>query len=112
MRFNFAIDWQEIVNPSGNPADLPQKYLDDAVKGNGPQGAYLWQIIQYQTFDNVRDIYLNLTTESNTTYAVGAMTRGQIINVGMARGIAQATTKIADDLVKYLTRNKEHDETK
>ncbi|MBT8370987.1 MAG: hypothetical protein KJO34_08495, partial [Deltaproteobacteria bacterium] len=41
---------------------------------------------------------------SNSIYAVGAMTRGQIIDASMARGIVQATSRIADDLVHYLTR--------
>jgi hypothetical protein len=43
-------------------------------------------------------------TKSNAIYAVGAMTRGQIIDASMVRGIAQATSRIADDLVDYLTR--------
>jgi hypothetical protein len=43
-------------------------------------------------------------TKSNAIYAVGAMTRGQIIDASMARGIVQATSRIADDLVNYLTR--------
>ncbi len=41
-------------------------------------------------------------TQSNAIYAVGAMTRGQIIDASMVRGIAQATSRIADDLVDYL----------
>jgi hypothetical protein len=41
---------------------------------------------------------------SSTIYAVGAMTRGQIIDASMARGIAQSTSKIADELVEYLIR--------
>jgi hypothetical protein len=43
-------------------------------------------------------------TKSNAIYAVGAMTRGQIIDASMVRGIARATARIADDLVNYLTR--------
>jgi len=35
---------------------------------------------------------------------VGAMTRGQIIDASMARGIVQATSRIADDLVDHLIR--------
>jgi hypothetical protein len=44
-------------------------------------------------------------TKSNAIYAVGAMTRGQIIDASMVRGIAQATARIADDLVNYLIRS-------
>ncbi|MEE4600260.1 MAG: hypothetical protein V2J65_03185 [Desulfobacteraceae bacterium] len=43
-------------------------------------------------------------TKSSNLYAVGAMTRGQIIDASMARGIVKATSRIADDLVHYLTR--------
>jgi hypothetical protein len=43
-------------------------------------------------------------TKSCDLYAVGAMTRGQIIDASMARGIVKATSRIADDLVHYLTR--------
>jgi hypothetical protein len=42
-------------------------------------------------------------TKSGKIYAVGAMTRGQIINVSMADGIVQATSRIADDLADYLS---------
>jgi len=35
---------------------------------------------------------------------VGAMTRGQIINASMVRGIVQAASRVADDLIGYLTR--------
>jgi hypothetical protein len=43
-------------------------------------------------------------SKSNAIYAVGAMTRGQIIDASMVRGIVQATSRIADDLIDYLTR--------
>jgi hypothetical protein len=43
-------------------------------------------------------------TKSNAIYAVGGMTRGQIIDASMASGIVQATSRIADDLVNYLNR--------
>lgn len=41
---------------------------------------------------------------STAIYAVGAMTRGQIIDASMARGIVLSTNRIADDLVQYLTK--------
>jgi hypothetical protein len=42
-------------------------------------------------------------TTSSAIYAVGAMTRGQIINASMVRGIVEATSRIADDLIKSFT---------
>ena len=55
------IDWDEIVNPTDRPAELLQRYLNDAVNGDGPNGELIWQTILHQSFDIVRDIYLNLT---------------------------------------------------
>jgi uncharacterized NAD(P)/FAD-binding protein YdhS len=43
----------------------------------------------------------NITT-SNTIYAVGAITRGQIINASMVREIVEAASRIADDLISNL----------
>jgi uncharacterized NAD(P)/FAD-binding protein YdhS len=40
---------------------------------------------------------------SHAIYAVGAMTRGQILDASMAYGIARSTAKIAGDLVDSLT---------
>ena len=42
------------------------------------------------------------TEKSNLIYAVGAMTRGQIIDASMARGIVHSTAKIANHWVGYL----------
>ena len=44
------------------------------------------------------------TTTSSGIYAVGAITRGQIISASMAQGIVEATSRISDDLIQYLTR--------
>ena len=63
-----AIDWDEIVNPAGRPADLLQKYIDDAVNGDGPDGELIWQTILHQSFDMVRDIYLNLALEERRRF--------------------------------------------
>ena len=44
----------------------------------------------------------NTITPSNAIYAVGAMTRGQIIDASMARSIVQSTARIAKDIIGYL----------
>ena len=58
--YGHGINWEEILNPSGDPADLLQGYLDDANHGDGPGGEIIWQTVLYQSFDLVRDVYLNL----------------------------------------------------
>jgi len=63
-----TIDWEEIVNPSGETADLLREYLDDAIHGDGPHGELIWQTILVQTFDMVRDVYLNLTIEDRKRF--------------------------------------------
>jgi uncharacterized NAD(P)/FAD-binding protein YdhS len=42
--------------------------------------------------------------QSNVVYAVGAMTRGQIIDASMAHGIVQSTAEIAKSLIHYLNK--------
>jgi uncharacterized NAD(P)/FAD-binding protein YdhS len=59
--YGHPIDWEEIVNPTGKPVDLLQGYLDDAINGDGPHGELIWQTVLHQSFDMVRDVYLNLT---------------------------------------------------
>jgi uncharacterized NAD(P)/FAD-binding protein YdhS len=62
------IDWQEVINPTGNPADLLQGYLEDAISGDGPHGEIIWQTVLHQTVDRVREIYLNLTMEDRRRF--------------------------------------------
>jgi len=62
------VDWEEIVNPTGKPADLLQGYLNDAVHGDGPDGELIWQTILHQTFDMVRDVYLNLRLDERKRF--------------------------------------------
>ena len=63
-----TIDWEEVLNPTGRPADLLQRYLDDSLKGDGPNGELIWQTVLHQSFDMVRDIYLNLTLEERRRF--------------------------------------------
>jgi uncharacterized NAD(P)/FAD-binding protein YdhS len=62
------IDWQEIINPTNKPLNLLQGYLDDAIKGDGPRGELIWQTILHQSFDRVRDVYLNLTLQDRKRF--------------------------------------------
>ncbi len=62
------IDWQDVINPTGNPADLLQGYLGDAINGDGPHGEIIWQTVLHQTFDMVREIYLNLTMDDRRRF--------------------------------------------
>ncbi len=68
VAYGQTIDWEEIVNPTGKPADLLQGYLDDAINGDGPHGELIWQTILHQSFDMVRDVYLNLTIEDRKRF--------------------------------------------
>jgi uncharacterized NAD(P)/FAD-binding protein YdhS len=58
--YGHPIDWESILNPSETPSDLLQGYLNDAIHGDGPNGELIWQTVLHQSFDIVRDIYLNL----------------------------------------------------
>jgi len=48
------------------------------------------------------------TNQSSAIYAVGAMTRGQIIDASMARGIVQSTATIANSLIHHLKNHQRH----
>jgi hypothetical protein len=60
--------------------------------------------IDPQTHCIIRRVSANKINQSNAIYAVGAMTRGQIIDASMARGIVQSTAIIADNLINYLKK--------
>ena len=56
--------------PHSDPADLLQRYLDDVIDGDGPRGELIWQTVLHQTFDLLRDLYLNLTFEERKHFDV------------------------------------------
>jgi len=66
--YGHRIDWEEIVNPSDNPAILLQRYLNEAINGDGPGGELIWQTVLHQTFDLVRELYLHLTFEERKRF--------------------------------------------
>jgi uncharacterized NAD(P)/FAD-binding protein YdhS len=60
--------------------------------------------IDPDTHQLMRQASDKITSKLNAVYAVGAMTRGQIIDTSTAHGIVQSTSRIADDLVEKLRR--------
>ena len=62
------IDWERIANPTATPADLLQRYLKDAIHGDGPDGELIWQTVLYQSFDMARDMYLNLALDERKRF--------------------------------------------
>jgi uncharacterized NAD(P)/FAD-binding protein YdhS len=58
--------------------------------------------IDPKTHQTMRRVSGKTTAQSNAIYAVGAMTRGQIIDASMAQGIVQSTARIANRLVDDL----------
>lgn len=66
--YGHKIDWEEIVNPSDNPAILLQRYLNEAINGDGPGGELIWQTVLHQTFDVVRELYMHLTFEERKRF--------------------------------------------
>jgi uncharacterized NAD(P)/FAD-binding protein YdhS len=62
--------------------------------------------IDPETHHVMRQVSDNMSTKSKAIYAVGAMTRGQIIDASMAHGIVQSTARIANSWVDDLKRFK------
>jgi uncharacterized NAD(P)/FAD-binding protein YdhS len=69
--YGHPVDWREVIDPTGDPADLLQGYLHEAINGDGPHGEIIWQTVLHQTFDMVREIYLNLTMEDRRRFDEG-----------------------------------------
>jgi uncharacterized NAD(P)/FAD-binding protein YdhS len=62
--------------------------------------------IDPETHHVIRQASHKIATQSDALYAVGAMTRGQIIDASMAYGIVQSTARITNNLVDYLKQVK------
>jgi uncharacterized NAD(P)/FAD-binding protein YdhS len=60
--------------------------------------------IDPETHHVMRQASGNIPTRSKAIYAVGAMTRGQIIDASMAHGIVQSTARIASHWVEDLKK--------
>jgi hypothetical protein len=87
------------------PNDHPVKSTPNLIaESENPDDCYktgsIW--IDPETFHVMQFGPGNDVSKSNVFYAVGAVTRGQIIDASMARGIVLATSRIADDLIKDL----------
>ena len=62
--------------------------------------------IDPETHHVIRKASNKKPVNSNSIYAVGAMTRGQVIDASMAHGIVQSTARIADSWVEDLKKVK------
>ena len=54
------IDWMQLLEPAGCPADTLNHYLKEAEIGDDPEGAVIWQTVLCQTFPYIREWYLEL----------------------------------------------------
>jgi uncharacterized NAD(P)/FAD-binding protein YdhS len=66
--YGHPIEWADILNPTGRPADLLLRYLKDAKNGDGSNGEIIWQTVVHKTFSFVRELYLNLTLEDRKRF--------------------------------------------
>jgi uncharacterized NAD(P)/FAD-binding protein YdhS len=66
--YGHPIDWAKILSPPGSPVELLRGYLVDAKRGDGTNGALLWQTVLNQTFPLVRRLYTNLPTEDRERF--------------------------------------------
>ncbi len=58
------MDWQRILKPSDEFTKNLEKYLKDAINGDGADGEIIWQTVLYQFFDHIRDAYLSLPNKA------------------------------------------------
>jgi uncharacterized NAD(P)/FAD-binding protein YdhS len=55
------IDWQQLLEPAGCPAEALRHYVKEAETGDAPEGSVIWQTVLYQAFPYIREWYLKLT---------------------------------------------------
>jgi uncharacterized NAD(P)/FAD-binding protein YdhS len=58
--YGSPVDWRNILNPPGAPAEILHNDLLRARRGDGPEGGLVWQTVLVEIFPVVRDLYLNL----------------------------------------------------
>ena len=92
-----TIDWQQIVEPSGTPAQILEQDINRALKGDGLEGELVWQTVLVQIFPEMRELYLSLCTserqrfdrEFNTLFFAHAATQ-PVINAEKLLALMEA----------------------
>jgi hypothetical protein len=84
--------------PSNRSAGQPKPKLHTYKTGS------MW--IDPETHHVIQQMSSKTIVKSNSIYAVGAMTRGQIIDASMAHGIVQSTARIANRWIEDLMKIK------
>lgn len=54
-------DWQQILSPTEDTVKLLRSDIQDAKRGDGPDGELVWQTLLFEIFPVIRELYLNLT---------------------------------------------------
>lgn len=54
------VNWEEVINPRGSPADQLRRSLEQAREGDGPHGELIWQTVLHQSFPLAREVFLSL----------------------------------------------------
>ncbi|MGI9537320.1 MAG: FAD/NAD(P)-binding protein [Desulfocapsaceae bacterium] len=63
-----TIDWQQIVEPGGTPAQILEQDINRALKGDGIEGELIWQTVLVQIFPVVRELYLSLSASERQRF--------------------------------------------
>lgn len=58
--YNTSIDWKAILSPQNDPISILRKDIQQAQKGDNPDGDILWQTILSQAISFIKQAYLNL----------------------------------------------------
>jgi uncharacterized NAD(P)/FAD-binding protein YdhS len=66
--YGCAIDWQQVMRPTGDAIQILQQDIRDALRGDGPDGELVWQTILVQIFPVIRDLYLNLKLDERKRF--------------------------------------------
>lgn len=66
--YGCAFDWQQVIRPTGDAAQILEQDIRNAKRGDGADGELVWQTILVQIFPVVRDLYLNLTLDERKRF--------------------------------------------
>lgn len=62
------IDWVQLLEPAGCPADTLNHHLKEAEIGDDPEGSVIWQTVLCQTFPYIREWYLELADKDRQQF--------------------------------------------
>jgi hypothetical protein len=59
--YGSPFDWRKVIGAPGDAAHRLRRHIQEASRGDGPDGELIWQTVLLEIFPVVRELYLNLS---------------------------------------------------